>query len=282
MKLKYETLQLFQDSHSLTEHIRHALYEKNQHEIIFPEDILDAPNTSAVLLLLGNRYAKNGSSPEPCLILNKRSRKIRQAGDLCCPGGNVALRLDYPISKLLSLPFSPLTRWPYWSRWRIQRPREADRLALFFATGLRESLEEMLLNPLAVKFLGPLPAEQLLMRKRIIFPMAGWISRQKRFVPNREVEKIVYVPLKNLLNSVYYARYELQIDSAYENEIEQTANDACCFLHQNQNESELLWGATYRIVMTFLELVFGFQPPEAASLPVVSGILDDHYFTGRS
>ena len=119
------------------------------------------------------------------------------------------------------------------------------------------------------------------MRRRVMYPMVAWISRQKRFVPNGEVEKVLYIPLRNLLNPVYYARYRLDIAPDYEKEIEQATDDFPCFRHQNQKETELLWGATYRVVMAFLELVFEFKPPDLESLPVVSKILDENYFTGQ-
>ena len=274
-------LHLIENTSNLKKHILRVLYKKNQHEQVFSRDVHDPLNTSGVMFLLGKQSNENRSSPEPCLILNKRSRKIRQAGDLCCPGGSIAPRLDSYLAKLLTLPVFPLARWPYWSQCCEQRPHEARLLALLFATSLRESFEEMRLNPLCVEFLGPLPSERLRMRQQIMYPMVAWISRQKRFVPNREVEKIVYIPLRNLLNPAYYARYQLDIAPHYEKEIEQATDDFPCFLHQNQKETERLWGATYRVVMTFLELVFGFKPPDTASLPIVPGILDENYFTGQ-
>lgn len=48
-----------------------------------PEDTA-AP--SCVLLLLGPQFSPNGGPYRPCLILNKRSERVRQPGDLCCPG----------------------------------------------------------------------------------------------------------------------------------------------------------------------------------------------------
>jgi len=39
----------------------------------------------------------------------------------------------------------------------------------------------------------------------------------------------------------------------------------------------VLWGATFRIVMSFLETVFGFSAPSMDSLPVISKTLDERY-----
>jgi len=133
---------------------------------------------------------------------------------------------------------------------------EAGRLALLLAASLREGLEEMRLNPLGVTFLGPLSAQRLQMFDRVIYPMAGWMNRQKRFFPNWEVEKIVHIPLGCLLNSSGYRCYRLQMAGR-----SRIPSDFPCFLHQSGGVREVLWGATYRITTLFLELIFGFSPP---------------------
>jgi len=145
---------------------------------------------------------------------------------------------------------------------------------------LRESLEEMRLNPLLVKFLGPLPPQRLEMFHRVIYPMAGWITGQKRFFPNWEVEKIVYIRLRDLLNEDRYACYRLQMETRQNSKGNGITQDFPCFLHQNRYEREVLWGATYRIITVFLELVFGFSPPPMENLPVIEGALADNYLTG--
>jgi hypothetical protein len=231
-------------------------------------------------LLLGQHGDENGSPPDPSIILNKRSRRVKQPGDLCCPGGRVIPRLDYYFAKLLTVPLLPLARWLYWSYWRRERPQESQRLAILFATGLRESFEEMGLNPFGVKFMGPLQPESLMIFQRFIFPMVCWVPRQKRFRINWEVEKVVYIPLRNLLNPVYYGRYRISMSPNIEIEYHNMKNDFPCFVHQRGDEKEVLWGATYRIVTLFLKLIFGFEPPDLASLPVVPGILDENYYNG--
>jgi hypothetical protein len=118
------------------------------------------------------------------------------------------------------------------------------------------------------------------MLQRIIYPMIGWISRQRRFFPNWEVDKVVYVPVRNLLKADHYACYRVRMTNRLEEGNDGLWQDFPCFLHQDENEREILWGATYKIVMLFLELVFGFRPPEGALLPVVYGSLGENYFTG--
>jgi len=270
----------FGNTTAVIERITHALHKTNHQDPIFSEGIKDSEISSAVLFLLGLFREKKRSAPKPCLILNKRSLKVKQPGDLCCPGGSISSPLDSILAKLLYLPGSPLTRWSHWTRWHKHHPYEAQSLALLFATCLRESVEEMRLNPLGVRFLGPLPSQQLVMFRKVIYPMVCWIRRQKRFFPNWEVERIVHIPLRNLLNPSHYACYRLHIGMSNKNGSHPNMKDYPCFVHKYRDGHEVLWGATFRITMVFLEIVFGFKPPAIESLPVVYGSLAENYLTG--
>ncbi len=274
-------LKLLSHTPTLITHIMHALNEPDKRNSFFPGNVTDSSYSSAVLFLLGPQCKTKEFPQEPCLILNKRSMRVKQPGDLCCPGGSLSSRLDPYLAKLLYLPGSPLKRWPYWSLWHEQQQKEAGQLAMLFAASLRESFEEMRLNPLGVKLLGLLPRQQLVMFRRIIYSLVCWIPRQKRFWPNWEVEKVVYIPLRNLLDPKNYARYRLQFEIKPQKVQNQGTGEFPCFIHKDQDVTENLWGATFRITMAFLDLVFGFKPPELQSLPVVEGTLDANYLTGN-
>jgi hypothetical protein len=271
----------FGNTTAFIERTTHSLHKKNCQYPIFSEGIKDSAISSAVLFLLGLYSEEKRSAPKPCLILNKRSLKVKQPGDLCCPGGSISSPLDSILAKLLYVPGSPLTRWPHWMQWHKHHSYEAQSLALLFATCLRESVEEMRLNPLGVRFLGPLPSQQLVMFRKVIYPMVSWIGRQKRFFPNWEVERVVHIPLQNLLNPSHYARYRLHIGMSNKNNSHPSMKDYLCFVHKYPDGHEVLWGATFRITMVFLEIVFGFNPPAIESLPVVYGSLAENYLTGN-
>ena len=265
---------LLRQTPRLIQHIARRLYERSRRQSVFPGGGIDWQSASAVLFLLG-RYPRKGSLPgEPCLILNKRSVNVRQPGDLCCPGGRVSRRLDAGLAVLLKFPILHLARWPHWSQWRKTRPRHAKWLRILLATGVRESIEEMRLNPFGLEFLGPLPAQQLVMFQRVIYPIVVWVSGQKRFYPNWEVEKIIYIPLRDLLNSTHYARYRLRFEAQTTT---RQINTFPCFRYDKGNKEEVLWGATYRITTVFLDYVFGFVPPDLNSLPEIHGSLSRAY-----
>jgi hypothetical protein len=256
------------------------LHKENGRNRIFPKDVAKSSTTSAVLFLIGMCCQTTDLPDRPCLILNKRSLKVKQAGDLCCPGGSISSR-DALLSKFLYLPGSPLTRWPYWQTWHKHRRHEAQNLALLLAACLREGLEEMRLNPFGLKFLGPLPSQRLIMFQRVIYPMVCRIGRQKRFIPNWEVEKIVNIPFKDLLNPSLYARYRVKNETFRDKENQPVLRDFPCFIHHFGDSKEVLWGATFRITMVFLEMVFGFKPPDMESLPIIFRSLDKSYLTGK-
>jgi 8-oxo-dGTP pyrophosphatase MutT (NUDIX family) len=271
---------LLKAPHALVEHMIRALHETDKGEYLFPDGISKSSETSSVLFLLSSHCHNGRSGPEPCIVLNKRSLKVRQAGDLCFPGGRVSIRVDSYASRFLRLPFSPLTRWPYWHHWRNHRRLEARRLVLVLATALRESFEEIRLNPLTVRFLGPMPSQTLPMFFRVLYPMVVWIS-QKFFLPNWEVEKIVHIPIRNLLNADNYACYRVHFQmGAVRGQSERLQEDFPCFRHFEENEKEVLWGVTFSIVMAFLKIIFRFDPPESSSLPVIRGVLDKRYLGG--
>ena len=272
---------LLKNRSGLTDHISRTLGERIEPENYFATREIEWPVSAGVIMLLGDRPGRQGRGAEPCVVLNKRSLKVRQPGDLCFPGGSMAPLVDPYLARIFSLPFNSLGRWPYWRKWRQTHRSPARSLSILWATGLRESLEEMRLNPWGVRFLGPLPPQSLVMFKRTIYPMVGWIKRQKQFFPNWEVEKVVHLPLKDLLNPTYYGRYRLQFEDHPGRGPFAPIRSYPCFRLPAPNDGEILWGATYRITLGFLKLIFGFEPPAPETLPVVEGMLDATYLTGE-
>lgn len=235
----------------------------------------DLRRISAVLFLFGS-----GPDGNPFLILNKRSQRVRQSGDLCCPGGGVSPNIDPFLAKWLRLPATPLSRWRQGQWWQRHRQTDWPKLNLLLATALREGFEEMRLNPFGVKFLGPLPAQKLVMFERAIYPMVGWVHRQRRFFPNWEVDKIVRIPVTALFDDNNYARYRISFKTDDPAVPDMPYRDMPCFVHRSHGGDELLWGATYRIAEQFIKTIFDYSPPSLDSLPVIQRRLDRHYIEG--
>ena len=274
--------QLLKDRARLIDHITHCLADRSRQDGIYPNLAIEWATSAGVDMLLGFQPAGTGRGAGPCMVLNKRSSKVRQPGDLCFPGGSLAPRIDPFLARLCSLPFTSLGRWHQRGNRRHRHRRASKSMSILWATGLRESFEEMKLNPFGVRFLGPMPPQSLVMFTRTIYPMVGWINRQKKFYPNWEVEKLVYLPLQDLLNGKYYSRYRLRMGNNPGRGQTAPIQEYPCFRIEGSDNQEILWGATYRITIDFLELIFGFQPPAIANLPVVEGVLDESYLTGNS
>lgn len=232
--------------------------------------------SSAVMLLVG---LQNGAGP--CLVLNKRSERVRQPGDICCPGGGISPTLDAFLSKLLPLPGLPLGRWPHWPCWRRDSALGNGAMPLLLATALREGYEEMGLNPLGVRFLGPMPPFCLRLFQRKIYPMVGWISRQQRFRTNWEVDRIIRIPLAWFWETERYASYRVSFSRSVARQANRITDDFPCFRFESSGGPELLWGVTFRIVMNFMASVLDLHPPDPADLPVITGRLGGRYITGK-
>ena len=114
-----------------------------------------------------------------------------------------------------------------------------------------------------------MPAQHLVMFKRAIYPMVGWVNHQKRFFPNWEVEKIVTIPVAALFDAGNYARYRISFKTGTPGVPDMPYRDMPCFIHRIDGDDELLWGATYRITERFLKTVFDYVPPSMASMPII-------------
>ena len=235
-------------------------------ETLFQQRPEEEKRISAVMFLIGE--AADG---EASVILTKRSSVVSQPGDLCSPGGRISPRIDPVLARLLTLPATPLTRWRYWRELRSTSREEAARLALVSATALRESWEEIRLKPPAVRILGPLRPQRLITFNKTIFPVCGAIRSTAGLKPNAEVERILSIPLRALLDSRNYAAYQLTLPGG-------EVKTRICFVHSEGERQEILWGATLSITHTFLARVAAFEAPPLASLPVVEREIEENYF----
>lgn len=273
-----DTMQgLLQDSSRLIGHLQQALTIQMGRNGNAYQTENAAGKGSAVLLTLTCHGVEPKRAPEICLVLNKRSSTVRQPGDLCYPGGGLAVQ-DRLWAGLLRLPGSPLAKWTGWATWRHGHKEQARGISRLLATGMREAWEEMRLNPLQVRFLGALPVQRLIMFDRLIHPLVGWLAPGQRFKTNWEVARIVYIPLRRLLDTQQYGRYRLKFTTENRQALHQ--RDFPCFVHRDARGEEILWGATYRITQDLLRIGFGFQPPAMDQLTVIKGRLGQTYLNG--
>ena len=227
---------------------------------------------SAVLFLLTGK-----AEEELSLILTKRSKLVSQPGDLCSPGGGVSPLRDKLFRSLLLLPGMPLNSWRELHLLRQQNRKSAAAAVLLAAAAVRETWEEIGLNPLQVRLLGTLEPCRLTVFDKTIFPICAWTQNSAKLNPNREVESIHHVPLAQLLDPKNYAAYSIKSDQHRTGDLA-IKRETICYRHFEGVKEEILWGATLGITLSFLKTVYNFTPPARDKMPLVESVFSEDYF----
>ena len=115
-------------------------------------------------------------------------------------------------------------------------------------TALRESWEEIGLDPRDTQFLGELDDIATYTTNFVISPYVAAIPYPYRFRPSpEEVEEIIEVPMTVLLNKANYTEEEVYL------------GDQLIVQHFYRYGDRVIYGATARILKQFLEIVYGAQ-----------------------
>ncbi|MCX5827199.1 MAG: CoA pyrophosphatase [Deltaproteobacteria bacterium] len=239
---------------------------------------------AGVLLLLCHRGGHISDPREPgawVLQLIKRSPLIAQGGDVSCPGGMLHPLIDWAFGLFFIrsgvLPCSPLS---FGSARAVAASESKNIISLFLANALRESWEELHLNPLHVSLLGSLPTYSLHLFRRTIFPLVAIVRNDWTPIPNSEVDKIIEIPLTNFFREDSYGRYMIQASETLPTP-DQGPWEFPCLIHEDDDGEEILWGATFYIIMSFLQIVFDFQLPDLHSRRIREKTLNPDYLTGN-
>jgi len=237
-----------------------------------------------VLLPLFFQREQESGEPTPAqyvFLLNKRSKKVLQPGDLCAPGGGIRPFLDSLIQKLLKFRLLPRVGGPGLGLARRNGKESYEKILFLLGNALRESWEELRLSPFNVEFLGPLPTYQLTSRRWIIFPLVGRVKHSWRPKLSWEVEKIVPIPLSAFFDPRNYAVYSLEVPEKLVAQGIPSPWEFPCLVHIDNGEEELLWGATFQIIQTFFHIVFDFSFPPPPAGRVIRRPLASNYLSGR-
>jgi len=105
--------------------------------------------------------------------------------------------------------------------------------------------------------------------------------RKGNFRLNGEVNKIVEIPVASFFREENYGLYSLNFldkpDRAKNMEW-----DFPCLIHQDYDgKEEILWGATFGIIMSFLKIIFDLELPRTHTKRIIKGTLYPDYLTGR-
>jgi 8-oxo-dGTP pyrophosphatase MutT (NUDIX family) len=228
-----------------------------------------------------DRNPKGDTSGHYVFLLSKRSKNVQQPGDLCAPGGGIHPFLDSLSGKLLRFGLLPGIRGPGLALAKRRGKAIYEQIHLLLGNALRESWEELRLSPFNVEFLGPLPTYRLHHRSWVIFPMVGRVKHGWRPKLSWEVEKVISIPLQRFFCPTSYAICSMEVPKNLINQGIPNPWEFPCFLHKENGEEEILWGATFEVIRTFFEIVFGFSFPAPDKQRVVQRPLASNYFSGR-
>ncbi len=255
------------------------------------EQITDSGKTAVprlaagvLLPLIFRDSPRGGDSGEGQFVfqLIKRSSRVSQPGDLSCPGGMIHPLLDRLLRPLLLHGPLPVISGPARDHALRRDPRSLRIMTLFLANALRESWEEIGLSPCRVRFLGPLPTHRLTRFQRTIFPLAGFVEKPQRPRPNREVEKIVEIPLTSFFREELVGCYTISGPDRLATDASEPLRYPCLIHRAPDGGEEILWGATFQIIVQFLGIVMDYRLPDWMKGPVIQRRLSVEYLTGRS
>ncbi|MBM4312732.1 MAG: hypothetical protein FJ122_02295 [Deltaproteobacteria bacterium] len=245
--------------------------------------ITEPRQAAGVLLPLLFRRPSSGDRSKMQFVfqLIKRSSRVSQPGDLSCPGGMISPIIDRILQTFLIHGPNPVIRGPARAYAFQREPALRRIMTLFLVNALRESWEEIGLSPFRVRFLGPLPTYALARFKRTIFPLAGFIEKPVPPNHNREVEKIVEIPLFSFYDERSIGCYVLSAPDPADHGIVKSIQHPCLIHHHPDGAREILWGATFHICVQFLEIVMDYSLPDWEKGCVVHRTLGPDYLTER-
>ena len=249
-------------------------------DFVNTENVKQSGSWGMAGVLLPIFFRKNGGGGEAVFRLIKRSTSVVQGGDISCPGGMLH-HTDPLFRHLVASRLIPVLSGPARDFAINRGSAQFRRITLFLANALRESWEEIGLNPLNVAFLGPLPCNPLIAFTRIIFPLVGFIKKDWQPRLSWEVDKIVDIPLIDFFKEENFCLYTIETEYPIKNVA--TVREFPCFSVKDGNGGEdILWGATFYIILNFLKSVFGHDLPTSHSKRILRKVLDAEYLGKNS
>ncbi|MBW2630484.1 MAG: hypothetical protein JRC90_01755 [Deltaproteobacteria bacterium] len=269
--------------------IKHIVERLRTTEIDYHERVKSREQTgrhkrqteAGVLIPIFFKTDQSMDNGEFIFLLSKRSAAVPQSGDLSGPGGKLEPFLDRFLSFFIAHGFPSLLGGDALMYARERGKITFDNIALFLANAVRESWEEIRLSPFNIRFLGPLPSYRLHLFTKTIFPMIGLVEKKWKFRPSREVDKMVEIPLEAFYNKENYGFFSIR---SPDDTADGTENEwkFPCLIHKNiKGEEEILWGATFNIIMSFLDIAFDFTLPEIQPERIITKTLHPDYLTGN-
>ncbi|MBN1571615.1 MAG: NUDIX domain-containing protein [Deltaproteobacteria bacterium] len=256
-----------------------------RHEEIMEEEKKGVRHfTSGVILPI--HFSNNEEAPR--FILTKRSKRVVQPGDLSFPGGHISM-IDRLHGFFIAKGISPLARGRgFDAGWRSKkmgrkrgRGRGEKRIAAnYLACALRETAEETGFPMRKIDYLGSLPPYGMMSFRRVIFPSVGAITGELKERLNWEVERIVSFNIEEMLNPKNYFWIDFDVPEDLKKASNREEWKFPALIIEDSVGREILWGATFYIILSFMWIVLNFTMPEIPQDKVIKKDIPENYFTG--
>ncbi|MEN6624556.1 MAG: CoA pyrophosphatase [Smithella sp.] len=236
------------------------------------------PRLAAGVVLLLHYKEFNSDHSEYAFQLIKRSDKISQGGDISCPGGMLRPVFDRVFSFFLKAGLFPSLHQQITSVTTGKDREDINLINLFLVNALREAWEEIGINPFRVSFLGALPCYSLMVAARTIFPLVCLVPEPFEFKLSSEVDKIIEIPISTFFDSSKYALLDIEMPFS---SIITNKQFPCLTLAVDNGEQEILWGATFNIIMNFLRIISDESLPIPSSCETIKKVLSKNYISRK-
>jgi 8-oxo-dGTP pyrophosphatase MutT (NUDIX family) len=252
---------------------------KETHSLIAKANKTDSPHLEAGVVLLLH-YKSNQESPEYVFQLIKRSEKVKQAGDISCPGGILHPVIDKSGSFFLKAGIIPALRKQILNYAVHKDKKTISLVRLFLTNALRETWEEIGLIPFNILFLGALPCYSLTSFARTIYPLVCLTPDPFKYRLSSEVDKILEIPLSFFFHSSNYA--SLEIGTPMGGSASGQNNKFPCLVIPDETENvDILWGATFNIITNFLRIISDNSLPLPSASRTITKVLTNSYISGN-
>jgi 8-oxo-dGTP pyrophosphatase MutT (NUDIX family) len=231
---------------------------------------------AGVVLLLSYKETSHGKA-EYVFQLIKRSNNVSQAGDISCPGGMLHPITDQIFSNVLTTGLIPSLHNQILHATAEKDQASIKLIRLFLTNAIREAWEEIGLSPFNFVFLGALPCYSLKLFARTIFPLVCLTVKPFEFKLSSEVDKIIEIPISSFYESSNYASLEIETSSG--DNASGNNQFPCILISDNQGGQEILWGATFNIIMNFLRIISDNSLPFPSSTRTIKKILTKSYIS---
>jgi len=117
---------------------------------------------------------------------------------------------------------------------------------------------------------------------RIIFPIVGKIEGNWEARPNWEVEKVIRLPLNLFFSPENYALCSINTVPQLQAKLGSDFWELPCLVVPDEEREEILWVATFTILMSFVVSVFNLPLGDIHPIRMIYKELPSYYYTGKS